>query len=192
MMRRARAGLLYVLLAGSVSASALEPTRAVTPPHTQSIHAGVQAPEAAGVLISGQAPASVSALRGRVLIVEFWASWCGPCVQSMPRLDALRGELRQAGYGERFEVLGVGLDDTLDAARRFIKVHPVTFPVVVDTLGIASRQYGVWRLPATFLIDRDGTIEQIYHGYGEGFGDDLRQRALSLLQTPAESVGAAR
>lgn len=142
---------------------------------------GVVAPEAAGVVINGPEDSKVSTLRGRVLIVEFWASWCGPCIESMPRLDALRREVHAGGLGDRFEVLGVGLDQRLDDARRFLQVRPVSYPVVVDTVGIASRNYGVWRLPATFLVDPQGHVSQIYHGYGPDFAADLRARVFALL-----------
>lgn len=150
--------------------------------HAEGIGPGVVAPEAAGVVINGPADSKVSTLRGRVLIVEFWASWCGPCIESMPRLDALRREVRAGGQGDRFEVLAVGLDQRLDDARRFLQVRPVSYPVVVDTVGIASRSYGVWRLPATFLVDPQGHVSQIYHGYGPGFAEDIRARVFALLR----------
>jgi thiol-disulfide isomerase/thioredoxin len=175
------------LLAGTLVGPAIaNPPMPLAMPRTESLGAGVAAPEAAGVLISGKGPASVSALRGRVLVVEFWASWCGPCVEAMPRLDALRKEMHAAGHEERFEVLAVGLDQRLEDARRFLSVRPVSYPVVVDPVGIASRKYGVWRMPATFLVDTDGTIRQIYHGYGPTFAADLRRRVLALLRVDAD------
>jgi thiol-disulfide isomerase/thioredoxin len=190
--------LTWLVLAGAglaagapVAHAAANPPMPLAVPRTESLGAGVEAPEAAGILISGNGPASVSTLRGRVLVVEFWASWCGPCVEAMPRLDALRKELHAAGYGERFEVLAVGLDHQLEDAKRFLSVRPVSYPVVVDTVGIASRKYGIWRMPATFLVDTDGTIRQIYHGYGPGFAADLRQRVLTLLRADAARARAA-
>ncbi len=191
-MRRSWRGLLALALLSSICV----PAFAVDP--------GVVAPEAAGIVLNGAAEqAKVSALKGRVLVVEFWASWCGPCVESMPRLNQLRTELHGAGYADRFEVLAVGLDTSVDRARRFLDLHPVGFPVVVDTIGIASRNYGVWRLPATFLVAPDGHINQIYHGYGPEFSGDLRTRVIALLRAgpnaiqskpgtlPAESSGGA-
>lgn len=151
----------------------------------EAIGPGVHAPEAAGIVINGPENSRVSTLKGRVVVVEFWASWCGPCIESMPRLEALRQDVLKSGFGSDFEVLGVGLDKRVEDARRFLSVRPVSYPVVVDTIGIASMSYGVWRLPATFLIDRSGEIKQIYHGYGPGFGDDLRQRVFGLLRAPA-------
>jgi thiol-disulfide isomerase/thioredoxin len=153
---------------------------------------GIQAPEAAGIVLNGPANSKVSTLRGRVLIVEFWASWCGPCIESMPRLDALRKEVQAAGYTEQFEILAVGLDKNVADARRFLGIHPVSYPVVVDTLGIASLGYGVWRLPATFLIEPSGQVNQIYHGYGETFGPDLRARVFAMLRSQPKAKLVAK
>jgi len=174
-------GFWRVCVVGLLLSLASAPALAVDP--------GIVAPEAAGIVLNGPDDlARVSALKGRVLVVEFWASWCGPCVESMPRLNQLRTELHGAGYADRFEVLAVGLDSTVERAKRFLDLHPVTFPVVVDTIGIASRNYGVWRLPATFLVAPDGHINQIYHGYGPEFSNDLRTRVMALLRAGPGAV----
>ncbi|AXQ29655.1 TlpA family protein disulfide reductase [Solimonas sp. K1W22B-7] len=142
---------------------------------------GDMAPEAAGVVLSGPEGIKLSTLKGRVVIVDFWASWCGPCIQAMPELDAMREELRKKGYGDKFEVLGVSIDRNVDDARRFAKTRPVGYPLVVDQLGFAPRFYEVWRLPATYLVAQDGRITMVYHGYGAGFTEDLKQRVVALM-----------
>jgi thiol-disulfide isomerase/thioredoxin len=142
---------------------------------------GDMAPEAAGVVLSGPEGTKLSALKGRVVIVDFWASWCGPCIQAMPELDAMREDLRKKGYGDKFEVLGVSIDRNVEDARRFIKARPVTYPLVVDQLGFAPKFYEVWRLPATYLVAQDGRISMVYHGYGAGFTEDLKQRTIALM-----------
>lgn len=158
---------------------------------TSGVGPGIQAPEAAGIVLNGPANSKVSTMVGKVLVVEFWASWCGPCIESMPRLDALRNEVQAAGYKDQFEVLAVGLDKNVADAKRFLGIHPVSYPVVVDTLGIASLSYGVWRLPATFLVEPSGQVNQIYHGYGETFGPDLRARVFAMLRSrPRTNSGA--
>lgn len=180
------------LLAAALIALLSPPLAAAPVAQAGAVGPGILAPEAAGIVINGPPNSKVSTLLGRVLVIEFWASWCGPCIESMPRLDALRKEVQAAGYADQFEVLAVGLDKNLADAKRFLGVRPVSYPVVVDTLGIASLSYGVWRLPATFLIEPSGQVNQIYHGYGETFGPDIRMRVFAMLRGMPKNQAAPK
>lgn len=146
------------------------------------INIGDAAPEAAGVVLNGPAGVKFSTLRGKVVMLEFWASWCGPCIQSMPEIDRLRQEMHQEGYDKDFEVLGVSIDQEVGKARQFLKMYPVSFPVVADPIGIAPRNYQPWRLPSTYVVGRDGRIALIYAGYGVGYTRELKQRLIQLIR----------
>lgn len=175
--------LLHRFTACCVLIAAMLPAWPATanPQPIEGVNPGDVVPDIAGLALNGT-PQRLSALRGKVVIVDFWASYCGPCIIAMPELDRLRKDILKMGWGDRFEVLGVGLDQDLEKARAFLKIHQVEYPIVSDMLGIASKLYGVWRLPATFIIDTDGTATMIYHGYGDEFGPDIRTRTIELLR----------
>ncbi len=107
---------------------------------------------------------SLSEYRGRVVLVNFWATWCGPCVAEMPDLQAVRDELNPRG----FEVIAISLDQ--DSARQyqtdavkkkvqnFVTNHGLTFPVVLGNAAVAGQFGGVRGIPATFIVDANGNI----------------------------------
>lgn len=172
--------LLAFLLLAARPATALPPGPAP----------GEVAPEAGGLVLQGPEGVKLSALRGRVVVLDFWASWCGPCLESMPEIDRMREELIAEGLGERFEVLGVSLDSEVKYARRFLERFPVRYPVVVDQVGIATQLYKLWRLPATFLIEPDGRIHFIYWGFGPTATADLKARVRALVQSTTPTAPA--
>lgn len=139
------------------------------------------APEAAGIVLQGPEGIKLSKLRGKVVVLDFWASWCGPCIQTMPELSRLNDEMLKEGYGDRYAMLGVSIDNDTELPKRFLKFHPVSYAVVNDLVGIASQTYGLWRLPATLLIKPDGRIHFIYWGASEGYTVGLKRQLLALL-----------
>lgn len=116
--------------------------------------------------------------RGKVVYIDFWASWCVPCRTSMPLLSLVRDELKQKG----FEVIAVNLDDDLDKAKEFLLKRPVSYPVVYVPDGTISALYQVQGLPTSYLIDRQGVLRFVHQGFREGDLPIIRQEIESLLE----------
>lgn len=173
--------LLTLLLsaASTVVAATPEPT---PEKRLELIAFGSVAPEIAGLVLNGEKGLKLSDHRGKVVVVDFWASWCTPCLQSMPEFNRMRADIAALGWGDRFEILGVNVDQDIPKARRFLEVNPVSYPVIGDPIGIAMRRYGPWKLPATFLLDPEGKVHMIWLGYAENFSDDIKAMALDLLR----------
>ncbi len=105
-------------------------------------------------------------LRGKVVLLQFWASWCESCIDAMPGLTALYDELG----GTDFEIVGISLDEDSKAARRAVAEFGLSWPQICDGLGKASplaRSYGVRGTPRFVLIDREGRVRQAYVRPGE-------------------------
>lgn len=97
---------------------------------------------------------SLSGLRGKVVLLNFWASWCGPCVSEMPALQRLHDQLKDQG----FSVLAVGIDDEAAALREFQQKFGLSFPILVDNDGKTKFSYKTSGVPESFLIDADGRL----------------------------------
>jgi thiol-disulfide isomerase/thioredoxin len=130
--------------------------------------------------VSGVLPASVAAMRGRVVLLDFWATWCGPCRIVAPKLSAL-----QDRYGAQgLTVLGVAADEVQDIAA-FAARTPVSYPLAADSEGETSRGYGVTTLPTLLVIDKRGVVRQVAVGYDPGEDAWLESQVRSLLAEPA-------
>ena len=116
-------------------------------------------------------------LRGQVVLVNFWASWCGPCRQEMPLLDQIYSQYKALG----FTVLGVNVDEDVAQANMLLKKVQVSFPVVYDTANKVSELYQVSGMPTTVIIDRDGNMRYRHEGYLPGYEDTYQQQVRTLL-----------
>jgi peroxiredoxin len=120
----------------------------------------------------------LSEYRGEVVMVNFWATWCGPCRQEMPLLDQLYSRYERVG----FTLLGVNIDDNSGKAMNMVQELGVSFPVLFDSQKEVSKLYQVDTMPATVLIDREGTVRYIHHGYKPGYENEYLDQIRSLLR----------
>lgn len=114
--------------------------------------------------------------RGQVIMLNFWATWCGPCRQEIPVLNALHSEFQPLG----FELLGVNIDEQPGKALKMAEDLNVSYPVLFDKEKIVSKLYGVKAMPTTVLIDRSGKVRHIHHGYKSSY-DQLYHEQISRL-----------
>ena len=102
--------------------------------------------------------------RGQVVLINFWASWCGPCRQEMPLLDRLHHRYEDTG----FAVLGVNVEGEAAPAQEIVDKTNVTFPILIDDGQKVSEMYNLQAMPSTVVIDRDGVVRYIHLGYKPG------------------------
>jgi peroxiredoxin len=120
----------------------------------------------------------LSEYRGNVVMINFWATWCGPCRQEMPLLDELYTRYARVG----FSLLGVNIDDDSRRAMQMIEELGVSFPVLFDSRKEVSQLYQVEAMPATVLVDREGIVRYVHHGYKPGYEDKYLEQVRSLLR----------
>ena len=120
----------------------------------------------------------LSEYRGDVVMINFWATWCGPCRQEMPLLDELYTRYERVG----FNLLGVNIDDDSRRAMQMIEELGVNFPVLFDARKEVSKLYEVEAMPVTVLIDREGNVRHVHHGYKPGYEDAYLDQVRSLLR----------
>ena len=116
--------------------------------------------------------------RGQVVLLNFWASWCAPCRQEMPLLNELHHRYAPLG----FSVIGVNVEQDNTAARRWLEKTPVDFPILFDTDNKVSRRYDIRAMPTTALIDRDGNVRHLHHGYVPGLEATYQQQVRELIR----------
>ena len=120
----------------------------------------------------------LSELRGEVVMLNFWASWCGPCRQEMPLLEKIHKKYKRLG----FTLLGVNVEENSSDAKNYLKDVKVTFPILFDSTQKTSKLYDVSAMPTTILIDRNGNKRFIHKGYKPGYENDYKKLIKKLLR----------
>jgi thiol-disulfide isomerase/thioredoxin len=159
----ATAGLAAALAAASLPARAVEP--------------GQRAPE-----LSATGPNGLSmrlgAFKGQVVLLDFWASWCGPCKKSFPWMNDM-----QAKYGPKgLRIVAINLDERREDAERFLSQVPAKFTVGYDVQGGTPGAYGVKGMPSSVLIGANGFVDSVHAGFRDDDAALLEQRIVSALE----------
>jgi len=137
--------------------------------------AGQALPDLAGFELVGD---SAPELEGKVVLIDFWASWCGPCRHSFPLMEALREEYAS----DDFEILAISVDGTEGNYERFRKRLDPSFTTLWDSQQQLVATAGIQAMPTSFLVDRSGTIRFAHQGFHKGETDQqLRSEIQSLL-----------
>jgi len=145
------------------------------------VESGLSAPECRAATLKEQQPLDLSDYRGKVVYVDFWASWCLPCRISLPLLNELYNELRAEG----FEVVAINVDENREDLLHFLQQCPVDFTIAVDPEGKCPEAYEVVAMPSSYLIDRKGIIRHVHRGFRKEDIEAIRQLVRALLAEPA-------
>lgn len=141
---------------------------------------GASASMAPGFSLPSRSGDSVSlqSLKGQVVMINFWASWCGPCRQEMPLLDQMYKRYSSLG----FTLLGVNVEANTQDAEKWLAKTPVTFPVLFDKENKVSKLYDVNAMPSTVFIDRKGNVRYLHRGYKPGDEGEYLNQIRALLK----------
>jgi cytochrome c biogenesis protein CcmG, thiol:disulfide interchange protein DsbE len=123
---------------------------------------------------------SLADLRGRVVYVDFWASWCGPCRRSFPWMN----EMQQRYGSSGLKIVAINVDKQHADAERFLQVNAARFPVVFDIAGNMPLAYSVQGMPSSYLIDARGTVVLVEQGFRDDRKAEIEKQIQSLLANP--------
>lgn len=165
---------VLLLLSGNCLAGASRPDKA---PGGAAL-VGQPAPDFQLKTVDGRS-IRLSDLKGKVVLVNFWATWCPPCKQEMPSMERLYARLHNQGL----EILAVNIEsDGDEVLPEFLRQHPHTFPILMDLEGDVQQTYGVFRFPETFVVDKTGKVVQHIIGGRDWTSRDIVSALKKLLQ----------
>ena len=153
----------------------------LAPGAARAVEAGQTAPSFSAHALEGDSTLSLSAYKGKVVFLDFWASWCGPCQSAMPVIESLRNEFP----ADQFQVLAINVDQDPSKAKAFLERRKVGYPSVSDPEGRLPATYGLKTMPTSYLIDRNGVVRYVHAGFRASDVEGLRNEIRALLGSAA-------
>ncbi len=150
---------------------------AFSPTISLSATVGEIAPEFSLPAASGETR-NLTSFRNRVVFLNFWASWCEPCKKELPELEKLYRKYEARGL----DVVGINIDMSENNAREYIDRFQLSFPVMLDPKGGVIREYRGKAMPVSYLIDRQGVIQQVFFGYAESRLPKMEKSIVALIE----------
>jgi peroxiredoxin len=141
------------------------------------VDVGDEAPAFRLPALGAEGTVSLAEHRGKVVFLDFWASWCPPCLSSVPQLEELRREFS----GSDFQIVAINIDRDPRKALAFLAKHSVAYPSASDPEGEWPKRFDIPTMPTSFLIDRKGVVRHVHAGFRDGDLDALRARVRELL-----------
>jgi cytochrome c biogenesis protein CcmG, thiol:disulfide interchange protein DsbE len=140
------------------------------------LEAGARLPEI-GLTDMRGTRVDAASLKGKVVIVDFWASWCAPCKEEMPVLERLYKKYKSRGL----VVVGVSVDQELANVKSFLKQLPVSFNIVHDADHKVAGRFKPPRMPSSYVVDRNGIVRHVHAGFRDGDAAKIEAEVLALL-----------
>jgi thiol-disulfide isomerase/thioredoxin len=122
--------------------------------------------------------------KGRLVVLDFWATWCGPCMQTMPLIDGVVREFAD----KPVDLVAVNLEEQPDQIKSMLERHKLKIAVALDRDGVIAAKYGVTAIPQTVIVDREGKVARLYVGGGQNTADSLRKALQEMLAEKPAAV----
>ena len=151
-------------------------------PAAFAVEVGQRAPKFSLSSVEGSGKVDLAAYRGKVVYLDFWASWCPPCRQAMPAIEKLRKEYSP----DEFAVVAVNVDSSLKKAQKVLAKTPVGYESGSDPKGQLPKRYQVKTMPTSYLLDRQGVVRYVHEGFRRGDEKELRKEIDKLLRKGAK------
>jgi peroxiredoxin len=145
-------------------------------PRADALDAGAKMPEIGLTDLAGK-PVNLAALAGKVVLVDFWATWCAPCREELPLLEKLHAKYAAKGLA----IVGVSVDKEPDGIKGFLEKLKITFPIVHDAGHQVSGKYSPPKMPSSYIIDRKGTVRFVHGGFRAGDAAEFEKQIQELL-----------